>query len=220
MSISDTPKIWIDEDELDTYDNTSALMPVEETLPLPTDEERQDMLKASNVSKESKGILESVLELSRLGKLVQELRTQEDAEARRGVLDMFCENFVSSRMRNNIVAEKLKNGLLLKLLNNIENLDLELAGRLYVDLQETSTNDYVQAIGQINGTPTPMPGQPGINLTINNATSEGASITNQTLNTTGDDLQRLKETNQLNTMLHNTSKMQLPRQGQITVTQS
>jgi len=33
-------------------------------------------------------------------------------------------------------------------------------------------------------------------------------------------LQRLKETNQLNTMLHNTSKMQLPRQGQITVTQS
>ena len=40
MSISDTPKIWIDEDELDTYDNTSALMPVEETLPLPTDEEK------------------------------------------------------------------------------------------------------------------------------------------------------------------------------------
>lgn len=217
---NDFPKYWNDETdnitEVETFDNTSQLVPIEETKPLPTIAEQNKIVAESDISEENKGLLQGLVEINNVAKTLEAIRSDETQEQRRTVLTAFCESFVGARLKNNLVAEELKRKLLNRLLSNIDNLDLELTSRIYVDLQETMAVDLQQANAQIMGqqnAPISNPG--GINLTINNATSEGASITNNTLNANPQQVGQLKEVAAMNTSIKAWSNVPLPKKNTI-----
>ena len=217
---NDFPKYWNEETgeitEVETYDNTSQLMPIEEVKPLPTIAEQNKIVTDSDISEENKGLLQGLIEINNVAKTLEAIKSEETQEQRRTVLTAFCESFVSARLKNNIVAEELKRKLLNRLLSNIDNLDLELTSRIYVDLQETMAVDLQQANAQIMGQQGAPVGNPGaINLTINNATSEGATITNNTLNANPQQVGQLKEVAAMNTSIKAWSNIPLPKKNAI-----
>lgn len=217
---NDFPKYWNEETgeitEVETVDNTSQLMPIEEVKPLPTIAEQNKIVTDSDISEENKGLLQGLIEINNVAKTLEAIRSEETQEQRRTVLTAFCESFVGARLKNNIVAEELKRKLLNRLLSNIDNLDLELTSRIYVDLQETMAVDLQQANAQIMGQPGAPVGNPGaINLTINNATSEGATITNNTLNANPQQVGQLKEVAAMNTSIKAWSNVPLPKKNTV-----
>lgn len=217
---NDFPKYWNDETddvtEVETFDNTSQLVPIEETKPLPTIAEQNKIVAESDISEENKGLLQGLVEINNVAKTLEAIRSDETQEQRRTVLTAFCESFVGARLKNNLVAEELKRKLLNRLLDNIDNLDLELTSRIYVDLQETMAVDLQQANAQIIGQQSAPIGNPGaINLTINNATSEGATITNNTLNANPQQVGQLKEVAAMNTSIKAWSNIPLPKKNTI-----
>lgn len=216
----DLPKMWVEEVEpncdpvtgeiIET--NTQALMPIEEEIPLPTISEQKDMVKNSSLNEENKGMLQALVEMNNVAETLALIRSNESAEQRKTVITAWCENFMNSRMRNNVVAETLKAKLLERLLNNIDNLDLQTTAQIYNDLSDVSSVDAQQAMANINGGAGAMPGQgSGINLTINNATSEGASITTNTLNAQPQQVGQLKEVVTLNSSIKAWSNIPLPK---------
>lgn len=216
----DLPKMWVEEVEpncdpitgeiIET--NTQALMPIEEEIPLPTISEQKDMVKNSSLNEENKGMLQALVEMNNVAETLALIRSNESAEQRKTVITAWCENFMNSRMRNNVVAETLKAKLLERLLNNIDNLDLQTTAQIYNDLSDVSSVDAQQAMANINGGAGAMPGQgSGINLTINNATSEGASITTNTLNAQPQQVGQLKEVAAMNTSIRAWSNIPLPK---------
>ena len=216
----DLPKMWVEETE-PNYDpitgeiietNTQALMPIEEEIPLPTISEQKDMVENSSLNAENKGMLQALVEMNNVAETLALIRSNESAEQRKTVITAWCENFMNSRMRNNVVAETLKAKLLERLLNNIDNLDLQTTAQIYNDLSDVSSVDAQQAMANINGGAGAMPGQgSGINLTINNATSEGASITTNTLNAQPQQVGQLKEVVTLNSSIKAWSNIPLPK---------
>ena len=217
---NDFPKYWNDETdnitEVETFDNTSQLIPIEETKPLPTIAEQTKIVAESDISEENKGLLQGLVEINNVAKTLEAIRSEETQEQRRTVLTAFCESFVGARLKNNLVAEELKRKLLNRLLSNIDNLDLELTSRIYVDLQETMAVDLQQANAQIMGQQGAPVGNPGgINLTISNATSEGATITNNTLNANPQQVGQLKEVAAMNTSIKAWSNIPLPKKNTI-----
>lgn len=217
---NDFPKYWNDDTdeitEVETFDNTSQLVPIEEVKPLPTIAEQNKIVAESDISEENKGLLQGLVEINNVAKTLEAIRSEETQEQRRTVLTAFCESFVGARLKNNLVAEELKRKLLNRLLSNIDNLDLELTSRIYVDLQETMAVDLQQANAQIMGQQGAPIGNPGaINLTINNATSEGATITNNTLNANPQQVGQLKEVAAMNTSIKAWSNIPLPKKNTI-----
>lgn len=216
----DLPKMWVEEIEpncdpvtgeiIET--NTQALMPIEEEIPLPTISEQKDIVKNSSINEENKGMLRALVEMNNVAETLALIRSNESAEQRKTVITAWCENFMNSRMRNNVVAETLKAKLLERLLNNIDNLDLQTTAQIYNDLSDVSNVDAQQAMANINGGAGAIPGQgSGINLTINNATSEGASITTNTLNAQPQQVGQLKEVVTLNSSIKAWSNIPLPK---------
>lgn len=216
----DLPKMWVEEIEpncdpvtgeiIET--NTQALMPIEEEIPLPTISEQKDIVKNSSINEENKSMLRALVEMNNVAETLALIRSNESAEQRKTVITAWCENFMNSRMRNNVVAETLKAKLLERLLNNIDNLDLQTTAQIYNDLSDVSNVDAQQAMANINGGAGAIPGQgSGINLTINNATSEGASITTNTLNAQPQQVGQLKEVVTLNSSIKAWSNIPLPK---------
>lgn len=198
MKEADLPKIWEDPDSI--QETLPAEITDEEPIVLPTIEEQRDILKNSNLSNENKSLIESLITMNEVANVLDQIHSTETAETRRMYLNTLSERFIDSRMRNNQVAEELKQLLLYRLLNNVNNLDLELTARLYNDLHETTNLDAQQAFANVNGGPINGIGNGlgGLNLTINNATSEGASITNNTLNANPQQVGQLKEVQAMN----------------------
>ena len=95
--------------------------------------------------------------------------------------------------------EKVIAGLADRLLNNIDSLDLEQTGILIEKLSNVNAI-MAQRNPTTLGDPTyGQGGQPAVNLTINNATAEGASINNPTLDVGGrPPVQNLDSLNSLN----------------------
>lgn len=216
----DLPKMWVEEIEpncdpvtgeiIET--NTQALMPIEEEMPLPTISEQKNIVNHSSINEENKGMLQALVEMNNVAETLALIRSNESAEQRKTVITAWCENFMNSRMRNNVVAETLKAKLLERLLNNIDNLDLQTTAQIYNDLSDVSNVDAQQAMANINGGAGAIPGQgSGINLTINNATSEGASITTNTLNAQPQQVGQLKEVVTLNSSIKAWSNIPLPK---------
>lgn len=216
----DLPKMWVEEIEpncdpvtgeiIET--NTQALMPIEEEIPLPTVSEQKNIVANSSINEENKGMLQALVEMNNVAETLALIRSNESAEQRKTVITAWCENFMNSRMRNNVVAETLKAKLLERLLNNIDNLDLQTTAQIYNDLSDVSNVDAQQAMANINGGAGTIPGQgSGINLTINNATSEGASITTNTLNAQPQQVGQLKEVVTLNSSIKAWSNIPLPK---------
>lgn len=213
MPFDDTPKRWVDDEELEnnTYDNTSALTPVEEVETLPSIEERTKIIAKSDISDEHKNMLNALMEINKVAEVLSQVQSIESKEARKAVIDIYTENFVANRLSNNLTAENLKNKLLERLLVNVDNLDLETSSNLLIQLHEVMGSDYLQAMARVNGDTAPIPGQGGgINLTIN--TAEGAQqVTNQTLNN-GTIVQGAnKETVTLGSTLKQMQTLQMPK---------
>ena len=176
----DQPRVWNPEVMMeDEQPQSTEIMTVEET-PLPTIAEQKDIIKESDISEENKGMLNALVEMNNVAQTLIALRSSETAEQRKTFLTAICENFVSARMRNNSVAEQLKAKLLERLLNNIENLDLETVSKIYTDLSEVSSVDSQQAIANINGGGS-SGNTPGSGPTFNFAFGEGAQATSNTL---------------------------------------
>lgn len=219
----DFPKYWTEEEVNpetgEIYDNSTALMPVvEEEVPLPTIAEQREIVnEATDVSKESKSMLNSLIEMNTVAQTLAAIRTNETAEQRRNVITAWSENFINARMQNNVSAELLKQKLLERLIQNLPNLDLETTARIYNDLTDVSSVDAQQAFSAITGGGAAVPGNSGgnISLTINNATSEGATITNNTLNASPQQVGQLKEVNTLNSSIKAWNNMPLPKKKAI-----
>lgn len=203
----DQPKIWtgddvFTEDNIQEVDETSTdLAIVDETPQLPSLEEQESIVNNSDLKDENKSMLGALVELNKTAAILAKIQNDETIEMQNKVIQATCTNFIQSRMMNNSTAEALKNKLLLNLMQNIEVLDLETQAKIYNDLTETSAIDAQQALAKITGgTGTSGGTGGGINLTINNATAEGASINNPTLNvgTAGPSITQLKEVTSLN----------------------
>ena len=203
----DQPKIWtgddvFTEDNIQEVDETSTdLAIVDETPQLPSLEEQESIVNNSDLKDENKSMLGALVELNKTAAILAQIQNDETIEMQNKVIQATCTNFIQSRMMNNSTAEALKNKLLLNLMQNIEVLDLETQAKIYNDLTETSAIDAQQALAKITGgTGTSGGTSGGINLTINNATAEGASINNPTLNvgTAGPSITQLKEVTSLN----------------------
>lgn len=206
--VDDTPRIWNDDIEYDPetgeiIENPSEqgdIVPVEET-PLPTIEQQNDIIKNSDLSKENKELLSSIVELNAICEIMDKTAMTETQENQKRAIQLICENFLAQRFRNNQTAEQLKHALLERLLNNIENLDLATTAQIYNDLHDVTSQEAITAFGQLLGGGAAIPGtNGGINLTINNA-GEGAAITTNTLNAQPQQIQQLKEVASLNTSL-------------------
>lgn len=213
--MDDTPKYWIDETELEENTTGTEILVPEEEIVLPTIAEQKELIHSANdISEQSRGMLAGLVEMNSVAQTLLAIHNNETAEQRRTVITAWCESFINSRMRNNAAAETLKAKLLERLINNIDNLDLETTARIYNDLTDVSAVDAQQAMANINGGNMNLPGQSGgINLTINNATAEGASVVNNTLNAQPQQVQQLKETATLNQSLRawSTSNIPLPK---------
>lgn len=214
----DLPKYWNEEtgEVLDSeiVDTQASLMPIEDVTPLPTiSEQKQVVNDDTELSKESKSMLSSLIEMNKVAQTLDAIRSSETAEKRKTVVNAWCEAFISSRMRNNVVAEELKSKLLLRLMDRVDNLDLDTAARIYTDLHDVSNTDASQALASMNGEVGYVGNQSGsnINLTINNATSDGASITNNTLNAGGQPVAQLKEVSTMNSSIKAWNTIPLPK---------
>ena len=204
--LDDQPKIWTgDEEEFVLGDipetSTTDLTVVDDTPALPTVEEQANIVAESNLKEENKSMLGALVELNKTAEILAQIQNDETIEMQNKVIQATCTNFIQSRMMNNSTAEALKNKLLLNLINNIDVLDLETQAKIYNDLTEVSSIDAQQALAKMSGS-TGMSSNGntgGINLTINNATAEGASINNPTLNVGGGpSITQLKEVTSLN----------------------
>lgn len=206
---NDFPKYWTEEEydpetgEILQSSNTQELIPIEENVPEPltTTEQKNIISSANDISTEGKEMLNGLVEINSIANVLAEIDTTETIEKRKTVVTAWCESFINSRMRNNVAAEMLKQKLLERLVNNVHNLDLQTSAEIYRDLTEVSSVDAQQAMSALNGNLGNTPQSGGINLTINNATAEGATVTNNTLNATPQQVGQLKEVASLNASL-------------------
>ena len=206
---NDFPKYWTEEKydpetgEILQSSNTQELIPIEENVPEPlTIPEQKNIISSANdISTEGKEMLNGLVEINSIANVLAEIDTTETIEKRKTVVTAWCESFINSRMRNNVAAEMLKQKLLERLVNNVHNLDLQTSAEIYRDLTEVSSVDAQQAMSALNGNLGNTPQSGGINLTINNATAEGATVTNNTLNATPQQVGQLKEVASLNASL-------------------
>ena len=206
---NDFPKYWTEEEydpetgEILQSSNTKELIPIEENVPEPlTIPEQKNIISSANdISTEGKEMLNGLVEINSIANVLAEIDTTETIEKRKTVVTAWCESFINSRMRNNVAAEMLKQKLLERLVNNVHNLDLQTSAEIYRDLTEVSSVDAQQALSALNGNLGNTPQSGGINLTINNATAEGATVTNNTLNATPQQVGQLKEVASLNASL-------------------
>ena len=203
--LDDQPRIWTGDDvfvdEIPEETGTDLTI-VDETPQLPSVEEQASIVEDSNLKDENKKMLGALVELNKTAAILAQIQNDETIEMQNKVIQATCTNFIQSRMMNNSTAEALKNKLLNNLIQNIDVLDLETQAKIYNDLTEVSAIDAQQALAKMSGsTGTPAGTSGGINLTINNATAEGASINNPTLNVggaAGPSITQLKEVTSLN----------------------
>ena len=201
----DQPRIWTGEDVFteDTIDETSTdLTVIDETPQLPSVEEQETIVADSNLKEDNKNMLAALVELNKTAVILSQIQNDETIEMQNKVIQATCTNFIQTRMMNNSTAEALKNKLLNNLIQNIDVLDLETQAKIYNDLTEVSAMDAQQALAKMSGSAGVGPSGTGggINLTINNATAEGASINNPTLTVGagGPSITQLKEVTSLN----------------------
>ena len=208
--VDDTPRMWVDNEPkydpetgeiIEDIPEQTDIVPVED-IQLPSPAEQAAIIKESDLSDDNKQLLNGIVELNAICDVMQKTYISETQEKQKQAIQLICTNFLAQRFRNNQTAEKLKQALLTRLLDNIENLDLATTAQIYNDLHDVTNQEAVAAISQLLGGGSSIPGtNGGINLTINNATSEGASITTNTLNAQPQQVQQLKEVAALNTSI-------------------
>lgn len=185
---ADAPKIWKSPEEIlaeqEINKNQELMIPEEPSVPTLPIEDRLHIID-KEASDNDKGILNALVEVSKTANVLKQIDNEETQEGRNLVLKAWYDAFIQNKMQNSHTIEKVIAGLADRLLNNIDSLDLEQTGIL---IEKLSNVNAIMA--QRNPTTLSDPtygqgGQPAVNLTINNATAEGASINNPTLNVGG-----------------------------------
>lgn len=203
----DAPKIWKSPEEIlaeqQSQQSQELTVPEEPSVPTLPVEERLDIIE-KEASENDKGILNALVEVSKTANVLKQIDNEELQEGRNLVLKAWYDAFIQNKMQNSHTIEKVIAGLADRLLNNIDSLDLEQTGIL---IEKLSNVNAIMA--QRNPTTLGDPtygqggGQPAVNLTINNATAEGASINNPTLNVGGrSPVQNLDGLNSLNNAMN------------------
>ena len=127
----DTPRMWVDNEPkydpetgeiIEDTPEQSDIIPVED-IPLPTTAEQSEIIAKSELSEDNKKLLNSIVELNAISDVLQQTYLSETQEKQKQAIQMICTNFLAQRFRNNQTAEHLKQALLTRLLNNIENLE-------------------------------------------------------------------------------------------------
>ena len=201
--MQDTPKMWVEEDDFqDQFDaENQALVVAEEQPQLPTIKEQTEMVEKSDISEKNKSMLGQLIEISKVSQLLKNINNEEVAAERNNLLDATCAVFIQSRMQNNMQMETLKTKVIQRLIDNIDNMDLELANEVLTNISQVTSTDATNAMSSLRGGAISSSGMPGVSLTINNATAEGAQITTQTLNAQPQQVQQLKEVATLNSSI-------------------
>ena len=205
---ADLPKVWQDPDEV------QEVIPVEtipeEEIQLPTIDEQRDIVANSNLSNTNKSLLESLVTMNEVAQTLEKIKYTETADLRMTYVKMLAENFISSRMGNNQLAEELKRRLILRLLDHVDMLDFELLTRLYNDLHETTNLDSQQAFGMITGNNNAagyVGGGTTVNLNL--ATGEGGTVNTQ-VNQSVQQAGQLKEVQAMNTSIKSWANNNIP----------
>ena len=206
--MQDTPKMWGEENEdgfLEEYPEQSFAdqqLAVQEEEKLPSIPEQQKLVQESDLTAEHKDMLGQLIEITKVSELLKQVNREELKEGRNDLIDATCAIFIQTRMQNNMQMEDLKRKVIKRLADNIDNMDLELANEVLTNISQVTSTDATNALANIRGgAPINNGGMPGVSLTINNATSEGASITTNTLNAGPQQIQQLKEVASLNNSL-------------------
>ena len=199
---ADAPKIWKSPEEIlaeqEINKNQELMIPEEPSVPTLPIEDRLQIID-KEASDNDKGILNALVEVSKTANVLKQIDNEETQEGRNLVLKAWYDAFIQNKMQNSHTIEKVIAGLADRLLNNIDSLDLEQTGILIEKLSNVNAI-MAQRNPTTLGDPTyGQGGQPAVNLTINNATAEGASINNPTLNVGGrPPVQNLDSLNSLN----------------------
>lgn len=185
---ADAPKIWKSPEEIlaeqEINKNQELMIPEEPSVPTLPIEDRLQIID-KEASDNDKGILNALVEVSKTANVLKQIDNEETQEGRNLVLKAWYDAFIQNKMQNSHTIEKVIAGLADRLLNNIDSLDLEQTGILIEKLSNVNAI-MAQRNPTTLGDPTyGQGGQPAVNLTINNATAEGASINNPTLNVGG-----------------------------------
>ena len=200
----DAPKIWKSPEEIlaEQQQSQELTVPEEPSVPTLPVEERLDIIE-KEASDNDKGILNALVEVSKTANVLKQIDNEELQEGRNLVLKAWYDAFIQNKMQNSHTIEKVIAGLADRLLNNIDSLDLEQTGILIEKLSNVNAI-MAQRNPTTLGDPMYAPGgQPAVNLTINNATAEGASINNPTLNVGGrSPVQNLDGLNNLNNAMN------------------
>ena len=203
----DEPRIWRDEESVvpeEGYDAngfSNELIQVEEEPALPSIQEQKELVKSSQISSENKSILNQLIEINEIANMLKTVNNTEMEEQRSKILDTTCAIFIQQRMQNNMHIEKLKRKVIDRLIDNIDNMDLELANDVLSNITQVTSTDATNAMSSLRGGAVSSSGMPGIQLNINNATADGAQITTQTLNAGPQQVQQLKEVATLNSSI-------------------
>lgn len=209
---TDTPNIWTG-DELENEQTELVEVPAEADLvPLPTKEESLEIIETSSISEEHKGLLQSLTEMNEVSKVLTALRDNETQEQRKSLIRAWSENFITVRFQNNGIVEKLKRKLLERLLDNVENLDLETTHQILSSLQDVTSIDAQTAMSQIMGGGSGGGGNSGPTFNLNIANGDNANATANTMNVgAGPAVTQLKEVAAMNNSLNAWNNVNMPR---------
>lgn len=214
--MNDTPKMWNSNEAAllndDTEYNEIMVSEEEAHFEVPSVIEQKQALEKSDLHGVSYDMVDSLIESYKISQLLKQIGSSETEEDRKNVLKSLCEAFINARMRNNMTAENLKSKLLVRLLQNIDRLDLATVAQIYIDLTQTMAVDSQMAMATLNGgTPGTTSGN-GTTVNLNLATGENGMVTAQTLNATPQQVGQLKEVTAMNSSLKAWSNVQqLPR---------
>jgi hypothetical protein len=211
---NDTPNIWTGDDLQEECTEIIETPAEADLVPLPTREESLDIIKGSSITEEHKTLLTSLTEMNEVSKVLATLRDNETQEQRKSIIRAWSENFITVRFQNNGIIEKLKRKLLERLLDNVENLDLETTHQILSSLQDVTSIDAQTAMSQIMGTGA-VGGGGGNNsptFNINVANGDNASATANTMNVgAGPNVSQLKEVAAMNNNLNAWNNVNMPR---------
>ena len=210
---TDTPNIWTG-DELENEQTEIVEVPAEADLvPLPTKEESLAIIETSSISEEHKGLLQSLTEMNEVSKVLTAIRDSETQEQRKSLIRAWSENFITVRFQNNGIVERLKRKLLERLLDNVENLDLETTYQILTSLQDVTSIDAQTAMSQImGGGSSGGGGNSGPTFNLNIANGDNANATANTMNVgAGPAVTQLKEVAAMNNSLNAWNNVNMPR---------
>lgn len=214
MFNDDTPNIW-EEDLVEDEKSTSlqTVTPAEEIAPLPTKEEQLSIIDKADISEEHRGLLSELTEMNEVAKTLATLRDNETVEERKTLIRAWSEAFMTKRLQNNNLAEELKRKLLHRLLDNVDELDLQTTSQIFTGIQEVTSLDAQNALGQImGGNATPGSGSNGTNITVNVANGDNSSATSNAMHIgSGVDANQLKQVADMGASIKGWSNVEMPR---------